>query len=43
MPIFLLLRKNESLMRRKAVEDTAICFRTKTNKKHLRHTRAFDK
>ncbi len=43
MPIFLLLRKNESLMRRKAVEDTAIRFRTTTNKKHLKHTRAFDK
>ena len=39
----MLLQKSESLMRRKAVEDTAICFRTTTNKKHLKHTRAFDK
>lgn len=39
----MLLRKSESLMQRKAVEDTAICFRTTTNKKHLKHTRAFDK
>lgn len=30
-------------MPRKAVEDTAICYRTATNKKHLKHTRAFDK
>lgn len=29
----MLLRKSESLMRRKAVEDNAICFRTATNKK----------
>lgn len=43
MPIFLLLRKNESLMRRKAVEDTAIFLSTTTNKKNLKHTRAFDK
>lgn len=28
----MLLRKSESLMRRKAVEDNAICFRTATNK-----------
>lgn len=43
MPDFLMLRKSESPMRRKAVEDTAMCFRTSTNKKHLKHTRAFDK
>lgn len=30
-------------MRRKDVEDTAIFLSTTTNKKHLKHTRVFDK